>query len=236
MKVKKPLLVVALLLALIAVALVLPVTAFGANHNRPVNWVNGSYNTKGIGLPYDHIGFTVDVQQGIEPTDIEGFVLQKVMLASDPDFDDAPVVRRATEFVLEDPWRSFWSTFGLDPMYLDGYASFYGAGDNPGYGWSDFFPDIWFAPPTNPVDCDGANIADFVVSLDASFLPAPYTFDLWPHRYVILDFAEPGRADLAQIYGWVPIEEGFGVWFPLLSTGDLVPVPGGNFQVHVGED
>jgi hypothetical protein len=234
MKAKKPLLVVALVLVLVVVALLLPATASGAKDNGPVNWVNGSYNTNGIGLPYGHIGFTVDVQQGTEPTDISGFVLQKVMLSSDPEFEDAPVVRRATEFVLEDPWRSFWSTFGLAPMYLDGYASFYRAGEHPGYGWSDFFPDIWFTP-TNPVDYAEANIADFVVSLDASFLPDPYAFDLWPHRYVIVDFAEPGRADLVQIYGWVPIEEGVGIWFPVLSTGDLVPVPGGNFQVHVGD-
>lgn len=240
MKGKKPLLLAVLVVALLAVALIVPAVASGKSANQPVNRVTGNYNSGDLNLPDSHAGFTVNVQQGSELTDIKGFELQKIM-QRDPegDFANAPVVRRATEFVLEGPWRSFWSYFGLADTYLDGYARFYGAGENPSCGWGNFFPDIFF-PPTNlvGVDLSEANIADFVVSLNASFLPPPYTFDLWPHRYVIVDFDEPGRADLVQLYGYVPIDEGFGLWWPaLLPDGnpDLAPVPAGNFQVHVGE-
>jgi hypothetical protein len=228
MKGKKPLLLAVLVVALLAVGLIVPVAAFGANPNQPVNWVTGNYNTNSVYLPWElHIGFTVNVQRGTEQTDVKGFVLQEVMREPLYDADGnlnpfafAPVVRRATEFSPKPDEAWFWMLTELEPPYFENYARFYeGTGDYA-----------------------GANVAEFIIYLPVDFLAdfnPGLPFTTMPHRYRIYDFGEPGRDDLVQVEGWSLSDpddfESPWTWVPALFLGTPVPVPAGNFQVHIGE-
>jgi hypothetical protein len=241
MKAKKPLSLALLVMALLAVALILPSAAAGWS-DAAVNWVKGNYNSNND-FPDFQNGFTIRVQQGSELTDVEGFVIQKLMYTSNPAFALCPEERRATEFSPEgwdeDPyWYYVWTGFfGLDPDYALYYARFYDIDDDPVYPW----PGL--EEPSNADDIVNANIADFVVYLDAGFLadyyglPPQIHWTTYPHRYVIVDFDDPDKEDLVQIYG---LNLFVGGWITQLgqSAGldaELLPVRATCFEVHVGE-
>lgn len=261
MRAKKPFFLLMLILALLAAALIAPAAASGKNGNQPVNWVVGNYeawNYDEDNVPQSHIGFTMNVRQLGPDLTLEGVVLQKTMYTDRDDplnpFADAPVVRRATEFSPErgpSEWPDYWwfvwqYVFGLQPPYLANYACFYDIGADPSeYAW----PDL--TPPCNPDEYFDANIADFDIYLPASFLaeyygdlgilPPELWWDTYPHRYVVVDFDDPTKEDLVQIYGWNLSD----AWIPLLGQPDdplaepnyeLVPVPAGNFQVPRGRN
>jgi hypothetical protein len=242
MKAKKPLLLAVLIVALLAVALILPGVATGKSDSQPMNWVKGNYNTNNTGLPEVLGGFTINVAQLAGGT-LTGQVVQKVILTDKEWLQSAPTVRVASVFY--DPvWADFYAgwPFFMDDEYLDNYADFHAAGDS--YVWPADLP-----VPKRVDDYHEGNIANFVAYLPAYFLGLPYPM---PHRYVVIDFAEAGEDDLVQIYGWSPVDpyDPFGEysWQPqLVSTnpliyedgnyleGDPIPVPATDFNVYVGE-
>ena len=241
MKAKRLLLLAALAVALLTLGFILPASV-AASEDEPTNSVEGNCTINM--LPDTLIGFTIDAQQSGNET-LEGVVLQKIMRTTDPDFANAPTVREATDFTIEPvPWAVL---FALSPTYLN-YSSFHEAGDS--YTWPADLP-VPELLKNDPAAYDMANIADFVVALPTTgIFPPEWGIDPMPHRYVVIDFGEPGRKDLVQIYGWVPIppipaESGF--WLPQLMyaddfysenpqyvPGDPIPVLKGNFQVEVG--
>jgi hypothetical protein len=227
MKAKKPLVVVVVALALLAVALILPAAASGKpDLDKPVSWVSVGTN---CWLPDGfHGGTEAKVEKFADGT-LSGKVIVKVLREFYPP-DPTPFhyVVKTSDFTSPDWWDYappglaysdfFYATAGNWPADLGGASS---------------APEWWF-------DYEGAAVADFVAYVPVSeypeslpwlvFFRPPFTDPFpaapsIPLRFMFIDSGKSGRADV--MLNWLFV----GSWMDTVWT---VPIQAGNIQVHVG--
>lgn len=218
MRSRKPLigvgfLAIFLLVVLIVVPAAASATPGGSGGGKPVNWANFVFNSNN-----DPGAHTMDA---IHVEALDGAVLRGKYL-------DQSVGKPG-------PLEYRFSSRNFGPAY------FCHGADYP----EDLWPSEWFwGLPSNWDTFVNADIADFVVYVPADQLPPawlqalPEAADSLALRYVLLDFGEPGKGN-DQYMAWAffpdnPGSPSFWLWFPMTETGDPVPVPTGNIQVHVG--
>lgn len=245
MRAKKPLIVLVVTLALLAVALILPAAAFGktADLNKPVSWVSVGINSNSSGLPDFHGGVTAKVQR----------------LADGPVTDDN-VRGQVVIKVFREFWPEFWPLGGalVQFKYVVKSSTFYSPGwwdyFPPGLARADFFTaaegnwpaDLGAAPAGWPYK--GAAVADFVVYVPVSQYPESLPW-VWlythnpdpdlvppsiPYRFMFIDCGEPGATDLWQSWLFTGVGWEATQFDPAVTPGDPVPIQSGNIQVHVG--
>ncbi len=231
MRAKKPLLVLVLTLALIAVALILPAAAYGKSAAKAVSWVKVNTNCR---LPDSNFpdltfhGATVARVEQLADESLRGRVIVKVFREFYPmGTAQAPTLFRYT----------VKSKYFASPDWWD-Y-------EPPGVSHADFFiaaagnwpadlgpvPDWW-------AGYRGAAVADFVAYVPITQYPenlpwlafyTPYGTPSIPYRFMFIDSGKSGRADV--MLNWLFVGLPGMPWMPTVWT---VPIQSGNIQVHVG--
>jgi len=234
MKAKKPLLVIVLALALLAVALLLPTAAFGKPAPNPsVNWVNVSTmgqspDTNFPGLT--DLGATVACVRQLADKSLKGTVVVSVLRefwaippATTPTLFRYTV--KASAFTSPDYWD-----YPGGPIAL-AHGSFFIANKN---NWpADLGP-----APTWWASYKGAAVADFVAYVPVSrypanlpwigyYLAADPDMPCVPYRFMFIDSCKPGKGDVEL--NWLIGASGW--WEPTIWG---VPIQSGCIQVHVG--
>src|SRR5665647_1000839 len=168
MRVKQPLLLIVLTLVLLAVALILPATAFGKSDlNKPVSWVK--VNTNGwspdSNFPdlKDH-GATVARVEQLADGSLRGQVAVKVFREFWPDTNGDPTLFRYTvktsAFTSPDWWDFRGGPFAL------AHGDFFVANANNWPADLGTAPSWW-------ASYKGAAVADFVAYVPVSEYPQP---------------------------------------------------------------
>jgi hypothetical protein len=224
---RRSVVLVVIILALLAVALILPTAASGKAADS--SWVRGAANQNNAFLPFDwHAGMSINVQKTGD--DVKGIVIQKVLRSP----DGYHYLLNSKAFT--DP---FWSpdVEGVHFYHGEDYAALedpdlqYPAGE-------DYLPE----------GIENAEVADVIVFYPVSQFPfdlgLPSGFAL-PYRIVLFDYGEPGKGvDLVQVFvpdlatsWWAPNSADPGLFMGLPESEWAYPDPilSGNIQVHVGE-
>ena len=97
----------------------------------------------------------------------------------------------------------------------------------------DYGEDLWSIgfdqSQTNFYEADGAKIAEFVAWVVEKPDGQPFMV-----KYKLMDYGEPAKGnDKYMIWVWVEIPGLPGFWWPMYGSGDPIPFPGGNIQVHL---
>jgi hypothetical protein len=238
MKAKKPLLLVALTLILLAMALLVPAAAFGKPApNPPVSWVKVAtdYSFPDSDFPgLTDRGATVACVQQLADKSLRGQVVVSSLReywAIEP--STTPTLFRYTLRTNAFTSPDFW-----DAQYGPhlAHADFFVANKNNWPADLGGTPDWW-------ADYKGAAVADFVAYIPVSQYPASLPWLVYyrtpfadydcpsiPLRFMFIDSCRLGRPDV--MLNWLFIGDPTTPWMPTVWT---VPIQSGFVEVHVGK-
>jgi len=203
MKAKKPLLLSVFILALLAVALIVPAVAFGANPNQPVASASAGANGNNTYLPDGQAGYSVAVQQlgelGVGP--LRGHVaIKSIKYVDNPLGPQGKYLWFGTDFLTASSAPVF------DPSYVPVFDS-----DN---GNAMFYA-----------------LLDVKV-LDGELFPPEWQYEetgLYLYQFFLVDSGEPGiGTDYMVVLMWLQLAP--DVYIPVPAMDQYVPV--GNVQIH----
>jgi hypothetical protein len=224
MNAKKPLLLIVLVVALLAVGLLVPSTVSAWPCQVPTASVVGSSDL--INTPESYARLYLNVRRTNDALD--GSVVLHRTRTADDRLPLGWIV--GTEFTDQPYWPDF---FEQSFERADFHKAF-----TP-YSWpTDLGPEPLLAGTYYR-----ARIADFVCYIPNPFPELAFLGETYPHRYVVIDFLSPYMKDLIQVYGWAPIDDTYVEWYwkpqldppesnPDYAAGDPVPVSNGWFWVY----